>query len=143
MTITIRVPTEKEISKRSVTLQVARAGAAWSNDFLEGLARESGVYVHTLRDKVVYVGKTTRGAYGNFGERLRRECHEKPAQNSFLFKQLIKAKGARVSCFPISAIRRWVNLDRSDEHLALLFERTLISVYQPEWNRDVRPRRQA
>ena len=139
MTVSIRVPSVREILKIAKPLTVARAGEEWNRGFLGDLARKSGVYVHSLRGKVMYVGKTTRGTYGKFGERLRRECHEKPAQNGFLFQQLLKAKSVQVSCFPSAEIQRRVTLKkRTDEDIALLFERALISVFQPEWNRDVK-----
>jgi hypothetical protein len=139
MTVSIRVPSVKEILKIAKSLPVARAGEKWNRGSLGDLARKSGVYVHSLRGKVMYVGKTTRGVYGNFGERLRRECHEKPARNSFLFNKLLNAKGVRVSCFPSAEIQKRVTLKkRTDEDIALLFERALISVFQPEWNRDVK-----
>ena len=137
MKITIKVPTRAEIFQRTRTVPIARDGESLSKDCLEEFADQSGVYVHCSGNTILYVGKTTRGNYGTFGERLRRECQRKASGDSRLFRLLLNQRAVKTAFIPSVEIEKRIaakNLSRED--LALLLERALIAVYKPQSNRD-------
>jgi hypothetical protein len=135
--ITIKVPTRAEILQRTKTIPIARDGESWSKDCLAEFADQSGVYIHCSGNKILYVGKTTRGNYGTFGERLKRECQRKASGDSRLFRLLLIQRAVQTAFIPSEEIeKRIVTKKLSREDLALLFERALIAVYKPQGNRD-------
>ena len=137
MKIVIRVPTRKEILQRSLTVPVARDGTSWNKDCLGQFANMSGVYIHSSGSTILYVGKTTRGLYGTYGERLRRECQKKASADSRLYRLLLSQRSVRTAFYPTKEVEKMIqakNLPR--ENRPLLLERALIAVYKPGGNRD-------
>ncbi|MCX7038068.1 MAG: hypothetical protein NT005_02885 [Spirochaetes bacterium] len=137
MKITIDVPTKAEILRWSKTTPVAGDEEPWSKDCLGKFANLSGVYIHCTGRTILYVGKTTRGSYGTFGERLRRECQKKASHNSPLYGLLRDQKLVKTAFIPVDDIEaRITPKGISTEDLALLFERALIAANRPIGNRD-------
>lgn len=137
MKISIAVPSKGEILRRTQVTPVARDGESWTKDCLGEFANMSGVYVHCAGATVLYVGKTTTGNYGTFGERLRREFQRKAAGNSHLYRLLLNQSSVRTAFIPLEEVRvRIPTKALSDEDAALLFERALIAALRPSGNRD-------
>jgi len=73
MQLTITVPLRADIINGGFPLTVARQGESWSKSQLGAYSDKSGVYVHHAGGAILYVGKSTTGQRGTFGECLRRE----------------------------------------------------------------------
>jgi hypothetical protein len=84
MRISIEVAAKAQIVNVGFTVQVAAGGVRWSKSQLGDYADKSGVYILHTDGRILYVGKTTEGDYGTFGERLRRHFQEKASGNSLL-----------------------------------------------------------
>jgi len=95
----------------------------------------NGVYVHCSGKKVLYVGKTTRGNYGTFGERLSRELQKKASGDSSLYRLLCSQRKVTTAFIPLPEVeKRTIAKGLSKEDLAILFERALIAVFKPSGN---------
>lgn len=137
MKITIDVPAKGEILRWSQPTPVAKNGEPWRKKYLGIFANLSGVYIHCTGQTILYVGKTTRGSYGTFGERLRRECQKKASSNSVLYGLLKEQTLVRTAFIHMDDIEaRITPKGMPSEDLALLFERALIATYRPKGNRD-------
>ena len=135
MKILIDVPSESEIRDRSQETFVAKDGDLWSKDSVGKFATLRGVYVHCAGDEILYVGKTTRGGYGTFGERLRRECQSKSAHDWRIYELLLDQKSVRTAFITLDEIEsRICPRGLFVDDLLLLFQRALIAAYQPNGN---------
>jgi len=93
MEIKISLPSKSEILESRITIPIAGArGETWSRQVMGDFASKKGVYIHRSNNKILYVGNTTRGAYGTFGERLRREFQYTSSSNSDLHQLLASQK---------------------------------------------------
>ena len=135
MRIAIKVPTRNDILHRAQDTPVSRDGEPWSKECLGRFADMNGVYVHCSGKKVLYVGKTTRGNYGTFGERLSRELQKKASGNSSLYRLLCSQRKVTTAFIPLPEVeKRTIAKGLSKEDLAILFERALIAVFKPSGN---------
>ena len=138
MNISITIPTKAQIVNGGFEIKVSKAGTAWSKSQLGDYANRRGVYVHHSHGKILYIGKTTTGDYGTFGERLRREYQEKASGNSSLFK-LLASQEAPVQAYflDLGDLDMMVNagpMSLSPERKALIMEQVLIGIYEPDGN---------
>lgn len=137
MRIAIRVPTKAEILQRAQAIPVSPDGESWSKDCLGEFAKRSGVYIHCAGNTILYVGKTTRGNYGTFGERVRRECQRKASGDSRLYRLLLNQRAVKTAFISSEEVEaRVIAKGLCLEDMALLFERALIAVYKPNGNKE-------
>jgi hypothetical protein len=102
-------------------------------------ANKSGVYIFHSNGRIIYVGKTTEGDFGNFGERLRRHCQEKASSNSALYNLLL-AEQTPVHAYLLDLQDIDMMIDQGPMTLpptrkALIMEQVLIGIYEPPGNR--------
>lgn len=119
-------------------MHAASDGASWSKSQLGEYAGKSGVYVLHSNGKILYVGKTTIGDFGNFGERLRRHFHEKAAQQSRVHKLLV-AQTTPIRAYLLDLEDLDMMIDHASgsltrERKALVMEQLLIGIYEPKGN---------
>ena len=142
MRLFINIPIKKsDIFKSGVPIKVAkRRGDRWSRKQLGDFADRSGVYVLHNKKKILYVGKTTSGTWGVFGERLRREFQFTSSSNSHLHNLLARQKKkiyAYIIDFEkIEKIVRPKEVKLQKEKKALVLEQCLIGIFNPEGNRE-------
>jgi hypothetical protein len=139
MQLTITVPLRADIINGGFAVTVARQGESWSKSQLGAYSDKNGVYIHHSGGAILYVGKTTTGQWGTFGERLRREFQQLASSNSYLF-QLLSYQQAPIRSYllDLDDIDKMVNpgsLQLSRERKALIMEQVLIGLYEPEGNR--------
>ncbi len=120
-------------------MTVAGDDESWNKGILGSYSHRSGVYVHHAGGSILYVGQTTTGEWGTFGERLRREFQKPSSRNSFLF-QLLSAQKAPIrsyllDVYEIDKIFSPVSLQLSSVRKALILEQVLIGLHEPEGNR--------
>ena len=139
MQITINIPTKADIINGGFVVSVAAEGESWSKSQLGHYADKSGVYIHHSNGKILYIGKTTTGSWGNFGERLRREFQKTASSNSALYQLLASQQHPiKVYLLDLEDIDMMVNpgpMQLSQLRKALIMEQTLIGLYEPEGNR--------
>jgi hypothetical protein len=139
MEVIINIPLEDEILSGGIQIKLALEGEAWSRTQLGNNANSKGVYIHHSNKKILYVGKTTVGDYGNFGERFRREFQRKASQSSSLY-YLLASQSTPILTYLLllDDIGRRVTgtIPLSLQRKALLMESVLIGFYQPVGNRD-------
>jgi len=139
MELKLTIPTKAQILGGGFVVAVAAASASWSKAQLGVYARRKGVYVHHAHGEILYVGKTTTGAHGTFGERLRREFQVKASGNSDLHQLLAAQKPpVRTYCLDLQDLDMMVDqgaMSLSPERKALIMEQVLIGIYQPRGNR--------
>lgn len=138
MEIKVRIPLKSDIVYQGFTVIVAPQDVTWSKDQLGDYAGKSGVYVHHSNGKILYIGKTTSGPYGVFGERLRRQFQKKASNNSNLYKLLLKQqKPVKTVMFDLDDIDMMVDsgsVQLDKERKALIMEQVLIGVFNPPGN---------
>src|SRR5260370_33314433 len=93
MQVKLQIPTKAQILGGGFEIHVAKAGESWSKAQLGVYADSKGIYIHHCKGRILYVGKTTGGDYGTFGERLRREFQESASSNSRLHQLLCSQAG--------------------------------------------------
>jgi hypothetical protein len=139
MQVKLQIPTKAQILSGGFVIRVAREGDSWFKEQLGGYADSRGVYIHHCNGRILYVGKTTVGDYGTFGERLRREFQEKASGNSRLHQLLCGQKGdIRTYCLDFQDLDMMVDqgpMTLSPERKALIMEQVLIGIYEPTGNR--------
>lgn len=138
MSVKVTIPIKAQILSGGFEVHAASDGASWSKVQLGEYAAKSGVYVLHSNGKILYVGKTTVGEYGNFGERLRRHFHEKASQNSRVHKLLVaQTKTIRAYLLDLDDIDMLIDhgsASLTPERKALVMEQLLIGIYDPEGN---------
>ena len=138
--IKINVPLKSQIVYSGIKIPIAsKKGEKWSKLILGDYTNKRGVYIHHSNNKILYVGNTTQGPYGTFGERLRREFQYTASVNSRLHQLLASQKNPVFSYFlDLDDIDSMINTGSSTlkkERKALILEQVLIGVYSPEGNR--------
>lgn len=141
MNISLSVPTKAQVISGGFPLSCAGANESWAKSQLGAYGDRSGVYVLHSAGAILYVGKTTTGDFGTFGERLRRHCQFSASQNSRVH-QLIVTQTAPVYAYlldleDISMMIDAASMTLSPERKALVMEQVPIGVYQPPWNIDL------
>jgi hypothetical protein len=141
MEIKVKIPIKADIVFQGlpVITSPAGSGTTWTKEQLGDYARRSGVYIHHCDGKILYIGKTTTGAFGNFAERLRREFQEKASSKSALY-QLLHSQTKTIKTFLLDLDDLDMMVDSgsiqlSKERKALIMEQILIGVFQPEGNK--------
>lgn len=139
MQIRVNVPTKAQIISGGFVVGAAPAGESWSSTQLGAYASQRGVYIHHCNGRVLYVGKTTTGDYGTFGERLRREFQEKASGNSHLHRLLCsQTSQIRTYCLDLQDLDMMVDpgpMQLDPARKALIMEQVLIGLFEPEGNR--------
>jgi excinuclease UvrABC nuclease subunit len=138
MNVTVSIPLKAQLLTGGFEVHAAPDGTSWSKSQLGEYATKSGVYVLHANGKLLYVGKTTEGDYGNFGERLRRHFQEKASQNSRVH-QLLVAQTTPIRAYLLDLEDLDLMIDHgsasvSRERKALIMEQLLIGIYAPEGN---------
>ncbi|OGC95672.1 MAG: hypothetical protein A2W25_14650 [candidate division Zixibacteria bacterium RBG_16_53_22] len=138
MNVTVTIPIKAQILSGGFEVHAASDGASWSKAQLGEYSGKSGVYVLQANGKILYVGKTTIGDYGNFGERLRRHFHEKASQNSRVHKLLVsQTTPIRAYLLDLEDLDMLIDHGSASltrERKALVMEQLLIGIYEPEGN---------
>jgi hypothetical protein len=139
MELRIHVPTRAQIVNGGFPVSVAVGGASWSKSQLGAYADAKGVYIHHCNGKILYVGKTTEGDYGTFGERLRREFQTKASSDSALHRLLAaQREGIRTYLLDLEDLDMMVDpgpMELKRERKALIMEQVLIGLFRPEGNK--------
>jgi len=139
MQITINIPMKSDIVNGGAVVSVARNDDSWSRSQLGQYADKSGVYIHHSNGEILYIGKTTKGYHGNFGERLRREFQKKASGKSSIYPLLAcQENEVRTYCLELEKIDVMVSSDQIQIPVvrkALIMEQALIGVYNPEGNK--------
>ena len=139
MQLTISVPTRAQIVNGGFTVTIAKAGAEWLKGQLGDYANKSGVYIFHANGKILYIGKTTQGDHGTFGERLRRHCQQKASKNSDLFRCFCEQQQpVRAYLLDLDDIDMMIDqgpITLSQTRKALVMEQALIGIYEPPQNR--------
>jgi len=138
MNVHIQIPTRAQIVAGGFEIHAAVDGDAWSKSQLQDYAKRRGVYVHHSGGRILYVGKTTEGDFGTFGERLRREFQTKASGDSSLHRLLAGCEWPiRTYCLDLDDLDMMVNagsMTLSRERKALIMEQVLIGILQPPGN---------
>jgi hypothetical protein len=137
--IRIEIPTRAQIVNNGFALSVASANQEWKKEQLGDYADRSGVYIHHSIGSILYIGITTVGQWGTFGERLRREFQFSSSQNSSLYQLLANQKGTiRTYLLDLSDIEMMIDsgpVALPAERKALILEQVLIGIYEPPGNK--------
>lgn len=139
MQIKLQIPTKAQILSGGFVVGIAKPGTSWSKLQLGGYADSRGVYIHHCNGYILYVGKTTGGDYGTFGERFRREFQQSASGNSALHQLLCcQTTEIRTYCLDLQDLDMMVDqgpMTLSQERKALIMEQVLIGIYEPPGNR--------
>lgn len=138
MKITINIPLNAAIINGGFEIKIAKEGESWKKEQLGDYADRSGVYIHHSQGKILYIGTTTKGDWGTFGERLRREFQFSSSQKSKLYQLLALQKSPTKTFFlDLNDIEIMVDsgpMKLEAARKAMIMEQTLIGVFQPEGN---------
>jgi len=136
--VKLRAPKRRYVLEQGIQLRVARPGESWEKKQLGRYADKRGVYVHHDGQHILYVGNTTKGDYGTFGERFRRECQQKASGNSSLYRLLLSRKSpVHTYLLDYRALDRLVDsgpLKLTKPRKALIMEQLLIGAFKPKGN---------
>lgn len=139
MQLSINVPLRADIVNGGFEIAVAHEGMSWNKSQLGDSAGRRGVYIHHADGRILYVGKTTVGEWGTFGERLRREFQQSAASNSALFQLLAEQRASiRSYLLDLDDLEMMVDpgsMQLSRERKALIMEQVLIGIFEPPGNR--------
>jgi hypothetical protein len=139
MEVRLQIPTKAQILSGGFVIHAAPAGQSWSKAQLGDYADLRGVYIHHCNGAILYIGKTTGGDYGTFGERLRREFQETASANSSLHQLLCEQLGEiRTYCLDFQDLDMMVDqgpMTLTPERKALIMEQVLIGIYLPPGNK--------
>ena len=138
MNVNLSVPTKAQVISGGFPIITAGLDEPWSKSQLGAYADRSGVYILHAAGAILYVGKTTTGDFGNFGERLRRHFQQAASQNSNLH-QILVSQTAEIRAYlldleDISMMIDAASMSLSSERKALVMEQVLIGIYQPPGN---------
>jgi hypothetical protein len=139
MQVRLQIPTKAQILSGGFVVHAAKCGESWSKSQLGAYADSRGVYIHHSNGRILYIGKTTGGDYGTFGERLRREFQETASGKSALHQLLCGQTGeVRTYCLDLQDLDMMVDqgpMTLSQERKALIMEQVLIGIYEPPGNK--------
>jgi excinuclease UvrABC nuclease subunit len=135
----INLPTKEELISGGIIIPLAPRGDSWSKKFLGDFRKKSGVYIHYCDQDIIYVGQTTSGKRGTFGDRMRREFHETSASNDYLHRFIKEhVNCVRTKFLDLEEIDRMVvteSIELTPQRKALILEQVLIGQYEPKGNR--------
>lgn len=96
--VSLSVPIKAQVVNGGFPVAIAGLNASWSKSQLGHYADRSGVYILHSAGAILYVGKTTTGDFGTFGERLRRHFQKSSSQNSQVH-QLLGGQTAEIRAY--------------------------------------------
>lgn len=135
----INLPSKEELLSKGIVIPLAPRGDSWSKKSLGSFSKKSGVYIHYCDQEIVYIGQTTSGKRGNFGDRMRREFHETSASNDYLHNFIKEhLHCVRTRFLDLDEIDRIVvadSINLTPQRKALILEQILIGQYEPKGNR--------
>jgi excinuclease UvrABC nuclease subunit len=138
MNISLSIPTKAQVFSGGFRVATAGLNEPWSKSQLGAYADKSGVYILHSDGAILYVGKTTSGEFGNFGERLRRHFQQAASQNGRVHQILVAQTGEiRAYLLDLEDISMMIDaasMNLSPERKALVMEQVLIGIYQPPGN---------
>lgn len=138
MNVSLSVPTKAQVISGGFPVVTAGLNEPWSKSQLGAYADRSGVYIFHSAGAILYVGKTTTGDCGNFGERLRRHFQQAASQNSqvhqILASQTTEIRAYLLDLEDISMMIDAASMSLTPERKALVMEQVLIGIYQPRGN---------
>ncbi len=139
MKLQISIPKKSDLLVNAIPISVSEHGEKWSKNQLGKFANLSGVYIHFSNNEILYIGQTTKGKWGTFSERLRREFQKRASRNSSLFQLLSEQENQiKTALLDLDMIEELVE-DSSGkltkERKALTIEQILIGVYDPIGNK--------
>lgn len=139
MQINISIPIKANILNGGCELSIAKDGESWSKEQLGSYANNSGVYILHSNKSILYIGKTTEGKYGTFGERLRRHCQMKASSNSAIYRSLLKQKkqvfAYLLDLFDVDMMIDSGSIKLCQKRKALIMEQSLIGIFEPPLNK--------
>lgn len=140
MQITINIPTKADIIFGGFKVKVAVGNETWNKNQLGEYADKKGVYIHHSNGKILYIGKTTEGKWGKFGERLRREFKRVHQNENTHLHKLLSEQTKQIYSYllDLQDIDMMVApgpILLKPERKALLMEQILIGIYEPEGNK--------
>ena len=135
----VNLPTKEELLSKGIVIPLAPRGEGWSKKFLGIFSKRSGVYIHYCDDEIVYIGQTTMGKRGTFGDTMRREFHETSASNDYLHRFIKEHQDCVKTRFlDLEEIDKIVDsgeIELTPQRKALILEQILIGQYKPKGNR--------
>lgn len=138
MRIEAEIPTKAQIISAGFICKATAKGEKATKPDLGDYAGKKGVYIFHSDGKLLYVGKTTEGDFGNFSDRLYRHLSETASNNSRVHKLLRnQTKDIRVYLLDLSDIDMMINpgaIKLNDISKALIMEQILIGVFSPIGN---------
>ena len=87
---------------------------------------------------ILYVGQTTTGKFGTFGERLRRHFHGPSSAESATHRLLVQSGPIRAHLIDLETVDALVSSDGetlTKARKALVLEQVLIGLFAPPGNR--------
>lgn len=135
----VNLPTKEHLISGGIVIPLAPKGDSWSKKSLGSFSKKSGVYIHYCDDEIIYVGQTTSGRRGTFGDRMRREFHETSASNDYLHRFIRDhLECVRTRFLDLDEIDKIViteTIELAPQRKALILEQILIGQYEPKGNR--------
>ncbi len=138
MKIEAEIPTKASIINGGFPCTATAKGVKAGKPDLGDYADKKGVYIFHADGKLLYIGKTTEGDFGNFGDRLYRHLSETASVNSRVH-QLLRAqtKQIKVYLLDLKDLDMMINpgsITLDDVSKALIMEQILIGVFRPAGN---------
>ena len=135
----VNLPTKEELISGGIVIPLAPRGVSWSKKSLGDFRKQSGGYIHSCNQELIYVGQTTSGRRGTFVDRMRREFHETSASNDYLHRfikeHLECVKTRFLDLDEIDKIVITETIELTPQRKALILEQILIGQYEPKGNR--------
>ena len=140
--INVRIPTKDYIFKHKfMSLKAVENSKDFNSLELDEYKEKNGVYIHYQKDKILYVGQTTKeSTYGNFRGRLKREFIKSYSHNSALFNNLLQTGTVKTVLIDYEEINNEKIVTVTDPNItdrqkSLILEQCLIAAYNPEFNK--------
>ena len=140
--INVKIPTKDYIFKHKfMSLKAVENSKDFNSLELDEYKEKNGVYIHYQKDKILYVGQTTKeSTYGNFRGRLKREFIKSYSHNSALFNNLLQTGTVKTVLIDYEEINNEKIVTVTDPNItdrqkSLILEQCLIAAYNPEFNK--------
>jgi hypothetical protein len=138
MRIRADIPSKAQLINGGFPCRVAPKGQSWPKSQLGDYSDKKGVYILHSNGQLLYVGKTTDGDFGNFGDRLYRHFSESASNNSRVYRLLAQQKESiRAYLLDLMDIDMMIDPGRiglNEISEALIMEQILIGVFNPIGN---------
>jgi hypothetical protein len=138
MKIEAEIPTRAMIVNGGFACKATARGEKASKPDFGDYNDKKGVYIFHADGKLLYIGKTTDGEFGNFRERLYRHLSESASVNSRVHKLLMaQTKPTKAYLLDLRDVDMMINpgaITLDDVSKALIMEQILIGVFRPIGN---------